>query len=676
MIEISNVNKKYHSKANEEVVAIDGINLKFNHNGLVFILGKSGSGKSTFLNILGGLDSANTSKIFINKKKLNRFDETTCSEYRNTYIGFVFQEYNLLDDLNVYDNIALALQMQNREVDRETVLNILKDVDLEGLEERELDELSGGQKQRVAIARALVKNPEIILADEPTGNLDSETSEQVFELFKRISKDKLIICVSHDAEYAHKYADRIIEISDGKIIRDTNPEVMEDDVQAPDMIRPVLPKSFIYHMSVGNILNNKLRMVVTSVIVAFLMAILTAVYTTLNVSTAVDVDLFKASSMNHLMVMPRNSETRELSTDQLVRIQRVLPDYGANLYKRFNLVKEGQLLNISSLSFGELNKDSLSSENTRLLSESYLDVIKSLPLNFVETSVGSSIYDNLIGAEPKNNHEVVISSYLADLMIQSGYLVDGNLVKFDTYQEVVNSNINLMLGETLVKVVGVLEHQTPILDKETTALNTVYSNIYVQRGFLSSVDFESQLNSYGIYITNYASLPELMHDVKNAGYISLTPIYSGSLENFTRFELSLLISVIVPLIGYLALVFLANYISGSIIYRKKQIGILRAMGNFISNVEHVFRLEAIIVGLIIMVIAYFLTPYFVNIMNFAYMVHFSDSFISFYHYSIFSPGLSNIIEIFLLLSILITMLTFTLTHNINLIDPVDVINGR
>ena len=676
MIEISNVNKKYHSKANEEVVAIDGINLKFNHNGLVFILGKSGSGKSTFLNILGGLDSANTSKIFINKKKLNRFDETTCSEYRNTYIGFVFQEYNLLDDLNVYDNIALALQMQNREVDRETVLNILKDVDLEGLEERELDELSGGQKQRVAIARALVKNPEIILADEPTGNLDSETSEQVFELFKRISKDKLIICVSHDAEYAHKYADRIIEISDGKIIRDTNPEVMEDDVQAPDMIRPVLPKSFIYHMSVGNILNNKLRMVVTSVIVAFLMAILTAVYTTLNVSTAVDVDLFKASSMNHLMVMHRNSETRELSTDQLVRIQRVLPDYGANLYKRFNLVKEGQLLNISSLSFGELNKDSLSSENTRLLSESYLDVIKTLPLNFVETSVGSSIYDNLIGVEPKNNHEVVISSYLADLMIQSGYLVDGNLVKFDTYQEVVNSNINLMLGETLVKVVGVLEHQTPILDKETTALNTVYSNIYVQRGFLSSVDFESQLNSYGIYITNYASLPELMHDVKNAGYISLTPIYSDSLENFTRFELSLLISVIVPLIGYLALVFLANYISGSIIYRKKQIGILRAMGNFISNVEHVFRLEAIIVGLIIMVIAYFLTPYFVNIMNFAYMVHFSDSFISFYHYSIFSPGLSNIIEIFLLLSILITMLTFTLTHNINLIDPVDVINGR
>lgn len=676
MIEISNVNKKYHSKANQEVVAIDGINLKFNHNGLVFILGKSGSGKSTLLNILGGLDSANTSKIFINKKKLNRFDETTCSEYRNTYIGFVFQEYNLLDDLNVYDNIALALQMQNREVDKETVLNILKEVDLEGLEERELDELSGGQKQRVAIARALVKNPEIILADEPTGNLDSETSEQVFELFKRISKEKLIICVSHDAEYAHKYADRIIEISDGKIIRDTNPEVNEDDVQAPEMIRPVLPKSFVYHMSVGNILNNKLRMIVTSVIVAFLMAILTAVYTTLNVSSEVDIDLFKASSMNHLMLQPRNSETRELSETQLIKIQSVLPDYGASLYKRVNLVLDGQILNISNLALGELNESSLASDNTRLLSVSSLDTIKQLPLNFVEVSVGSRIYDGLIGKEPKNNQEIVISSYLADLMIQSGYLKEGKLAKFSSYQDILNQGVDLFIGDKTLQVVGVIEHKTPILDNELTALHTVYSNIYVQRGFITSSGIESQLSNYGVYITSYASLPELMHDIKNAGYINLTPVYSDAFENFTRFELSLLISVVVPLIGYLALVFLANYISSSIIYRKKQIGILRAMGNFISNVEHVFRLEAIIVGLVIMILAYFLTPYFVNIMNFAYMVHFSDSFISFYHYSIFSPGLSNIIEIFLLLSILITVLTFTLTHNINLIDPVDVINGR
>lgn len=676
MIEISNINKKYTSKTNEDVLAIQDVNLKFNTTGLVFILGKSGSGKSTFLNILGGLDSANTSRIFINGKKLNRFNETILSEYRNTYIGFVFQEYNLLDNLNVYDNIALALEMQNKIVDPETVKDILKNVDLEGFEERELDELSGGQKQRVAVARALVKNPEVILADEPTGNLDSETSEQIFNLFKEISKKKLVICVSHDAEYAYKYADRIIEISDGRVIRDTNPEVVEDDSVAPEMIRPVLPKKFVLNMGLGNILNNKLRMIVTSVIVAFLMAILTAVYTTLSVSPNVDMELFKASKMNHLWMTSRNSETILIEGERLVQIQNVLPDYGAEMYKRQALRKGDAFLTVGMLPL-ILDANSLQSQNTRLLDASKVDVIKDLPLNFVEAGAGSSLYDDLMGNEPKNNQEVVISSYLADLFIQSGMMVDGEMQRFESYTDMISKAPVIRLGAYLnLKVVGVMEHGTPILNNETIALETVYSNLYVQRGFLSASNMDPQVMSYGIFVTNVASLPDLMRGVKNAGFINLRPIYSDTLQNFTRFELALLISVIVPLIGYLALVFLANYISSSILYRKKQIGILRALGSFISTIEHIFRLEAIIVGFFIMIMAYFLTPYFVDVMNFAFMVYFKESFISYYHFSVFSMGFGKIVEIFLLLSVLITILTFTLTNNINLIDPVDVINGR
>jgi len=622
MIEISNINKKYTSKNKEDVLAIQDVSLRFNTTGLVFILGKSGSGKSTFLNILGGLDSANTSRIFINGKKLNRFNETILSEYRNTYIGFVFQEYNLLDNLNVYDNIALALEMQNKDVDPETVKDILKKVDLEGFAERELDELSGGQKQRVAVARALVKNPEIILADEPTGNLDSETSEQIFELFKEISKKKLVICVSHDAEYAYKYADRIIEISDGRVIRDTKPEVVEDESIAPEMIRPVLPNKFVLNMGLGNILNNKLRMVVTSVIVAFLMAILTAVYTTLSVSPSVDMEIFKASKMNHLWMTSRNSETILIEGDRLVQIQNVLPDFGALMYKRQALVSDGALLNVSNLPL-ILDASSLKSPLTRLLDANKVDVIKSLPLNFVEAGVGSHLYDDLIGNEPSNNQEVVISSYLADLFIQSGISVDGAIQRFTSYTDLVSKAPVLRLNDDLkLRVVGVMEHETPVLNNETIALETVYSNLYVQRGFLAATKMETQLMSYGIYVTNVASLSDLLRGVKNAGYINLRPIYSDTLQNFTRFELALLISVIVPLIGYLALVFLANYISSSILYRKKQIGILRALGSFISNVEHVFRLEAIIVGFFIMIMAYFLTPYFVDVMNFAFMVYF------------------------------------------------------
>ena len=676
MIEISNINKKYTSKTKEDVLAIQDVNLKFNTTGLVFILGKSGSGKSTFLNILGGLDSANTSRIFLNGKKLNRFNETILSEYRNTYIGFVFQEYNLFDNLNVYDNVALALEMQNKDFDPQTVLDILKKVDLEGFEERELDELSGGQKQRVAVARALVKDPEVILADEPTGNLDSETSEQIFELFKEISKKKLVICVSHDAEYAYKYADRIIEISDGRVIRDTQPEVVEDDAIAPEMIRPVLPNKFVLNMGLGNIMNNKLRMVVTSVIVAFLMAILTAVYTTLSVSPSVDMELFKASKMNHLWMTSRNSETILIEGDRLTQIQNVLPDYGAVMYKRQALMLGDSLLTVSALPVN-IDADSLQSPLTRLLDASKVDVIKALPLNFIEAGVGSHLYDDLIGREPSNNQEVVISSYLADLIIQSGLEVDGSIQSFTSYTDLISKTPVINLGETMnLKVVGVMEHETPVLNNETIALETVYSNLYVQRGFLAASNMEHQLMSYGIYVTNVASLPDLLKSVKNAGYINLRPIYSDTLQNFTRFELALLISVIVPLIGYLALVFLANYISSSILYRKKQIGILRALGSFISNVEHVFRLEAIIVGFFIMIMAYFLTPYFVDVMNFAFMVYFKESFISLYHFSVFSMGIGKIVEIFLLLSVLITILTFTLTNNINLIDPVDVINGR
>ena len=676
MIEISNINKKYTSKSKEDVLAIQDVNLKFKTTGFVFLLGKSGSGKSTFLNILGGLDSANTSKIKINGKKLNRFNETILSEYRNTYIGFVFQEYNLLDNLNVFDNVALALEMQNKVVDPQTVLDILKKVDLEGFEERELDELSGGQKQRVAVARALVKNPEIILADEPTGNLDSETSEQIFNLLKEISKKKLVICVSHDAEYAYKYADRIIEISDGKVIRDTSPDVEEDDSIAPEMIRPVLPNKFVLNMGLGNILNNKMRMIVTSVIVAFLMAILTAVYTTLSVSPSVDMEIFKASKMNHLWMTSRNSETILIEGDRLVQIQNVLPDYGAVMYKRQAMIVDGNLLTLNNLPI-VLNEDSLQSPLTRLLDSSKLDMIKSLPLNFVETGVGSKLYDDLIGNEPRNNQEVVISSYLADLFIQSGHKLNGQMQKYTSYTDLLAKAPVIPLNDQInLKVVGIMEHATPVLNNETIALETVYSNVYVQRGFLASSSIEYQVMSYGIFVSNVASLPELLKEVKNAGYINLRPIYSDNLQNFTRFELALLISVIVPLIGYLALVFLANYISSSILYRKKQIGILRALGSFISNVEHVFRLEAIIVGLFIMIMAYFLTPYFVDVMNFAFMVYFKESFISFYHFSVFSMGVGKIVEIFLLLSVLITILTFTLTNNINLIDPVDVINGR
>ncbi len=220
MLETIDLVKIYKPKKGVPVTALDKVSLKFDDKGMVFLLGKSGSGKSTLLNLLGGLDSYNSGEIIIKGVSSKKFKQSHFDSYRNTYVGFIFQEYNVLDEFTVGANIALAIELQNRKATDSEINAILKEVDLEGFGDRKPNELSGGQKQRVAIARALVKNPEIIMADEPSGALDSNTGKQIFETLKKLSKEKLVIVVSHDREFAEQYADRIIELSDGKVISD------------------------------------------------------------------------------------------------------------------------------------------------------------------------------------------------------------------------------------------------------------------------------------------------------------------------------------------------------------------------------------------------------------------------------------------------------------------------
>ena len=189
-LEVKNLKKAYKIKKADPVMALDGVSLTFPEKGLVFILGKSGSGKSTLLNVMGGLDTADSGEIIINGKSSKDFESSELDSYRNTYLGFIFQEYNILNDFTVRDNIALALELQHKKADDEAINNILQEVDLTGFAKRKPNELSGGQKQRVAIARALVKNPKILFADEPTGALDSATGLAVFETLKKLSKTR------------------------------------------------------------------------------------------------------------------------------------------------------------------------------------------------------------------------------------------------------------------------------------------------------------------------------------------------------------------------------------------------------------------------------------------------------------------------------------------------------
>lgn len=219
MIELKNATKLYKSKHRGECLAVDHLSFSLPDRGLVFILGKSGSGKSTLLNLIGGLDGLTEGEILVDGNPFSRFSPAEQDHYRNLYVGFVFQDFCLLDGLTVADNVRLSNDLLGTDNDA-AVDECLAAVGLSEHGKRYPRELSGGQCQRVAIARALVKSPRLILADEPTGNLDSKTAAQILTLLQKLSRDRLVLIVSHNASDAARYGDRIIELSDGCIIRD------------------------------------------------------------------------------------------------------------------------------------------------------------------------------------------------------------------------------------------------------------------------------------------------------------------------------------------------------------------------------------------------------------------------------------------------------------------------
>lgn len=221
MIRINQVSKTYKTGQNVAIKALNHVSVDLPNTGLIFIVGKSGSGKSTLLNILAGLDKPDSGDIIIEGHSSRAFNQADFDSYRNTVVGFVFQEYNLIDTFNVLENIRLSLSLQGKTATIDAVGDCLKEVDLEGYEQRQINELSGGQKQRVAIARAIIKHPKILIADEPTGALDSDTGKMIFETLKKLSTNRLVLVVSHDLLSAKTYADRIIELKDGMVIKDT-----------------------------------------------------------------------------------------------------------------------------------------------------------------------------------------------------------------------------------------------------------------------------------------------------------------------------------------------------------------------------------------------------------------------------------------------------------------------
>ena len=267
MLKLKNIKKTYVS-GDEKVEALKGINIEFRESEFVSILGQSGCGKTTLLNIIGGLDRYTSGDLIINGKSTKDFKDRDWDAYRNYSVGFVFQSYNLIGHQTVLSNVELALTISgvSRKERKQRAIKALEEVGLKEQIHKKPNQLSGGQMQRVAIARALVNNPDIILADEPTGALDTKTSVQVMEILKKISKDKLIIMVTHNPELAEKYSSRIIKILDGKITDDSDPIEHQKEEKQQDTKKKRTSMKFLtaLRLSLNNLMTKKGRTILTS----------------------------------------------------------------------------------------------------------------------------------------------------------------------------------------------------------------------------------------------------------------------------------------------------------------------------------------------------------------------------------------------------------------------------
>ena len=486
MIRFINVSKEYKSKKGKITNALTDININLNDKGLIFIIGKSGSGKSTLLNILGGLDSKTSGKIYIDNKDIDSFKEKDFDSYRNTYIGFIFQDFNLLEEYNVFDNVMLAAKLLRKKVNKEEILNLLERLDLKGLEYRNINELSGGQKQRVGIARALIKNPKIILADEPTGNLDSHSSLEIFKLLKEISKEKLVIVVSHDLENANTFADKILELQDGKAIKNDLTEDTKDN-NTFSLTKSKLPFKECLHFAFTSLKSNKIKLFFT-----IILTMISLVFMGISVNSFLyNKGTFMAGVMKdndeYIFDIYKNDTDyygggdyiAPLSNEDQEKIKKDLKTTLNPIYTLYDHSRELSIQYGTVIDVGE-DKD-----------------FKMRPLWFKVIDVNDDkIIPNLVGKAPSKSNEIVIHKYVAEYILKYGVKTsDGSIYKPNSLDELIISNREIMLGDNPVKITGYVN-----LDNEDVINH--YSYIYT-KGFVDNVILNTDQEEI---LTNYTHL--------------------------------------------------------------------------------------------------------------------------------------------------------------------------
>lgn len=386
MLQIKNLNKRY-KVADYKVEALKNVNLSFRKNEFVSVLGPSGSGKTTLLNIIGGLDRYDSGELIINGRQTKEFKEKDWNVYRNHRIGFVFQSYNLIPHQTVLSNVELALTIAglSKEERIEKAKSALDKVGLSDQYYKKPNQLSGGQSQRVAIARALVNDPEILLADEPTGALDTVTSKQIMDLIKEIASDRLVIMVTHNPELAEEYSTRIINLLDGEVIDDSNPyksktKILKEKTKEPE--RAKMSWWTTFKLSIQNLLSKKNRSILTSIASS-----IGIIGISLVLSLSFGVQLFIKNTQED-MLSGNPILIEESAFDMEAIMQGMSPIDKQEIIKEAGYVNVDEMIEIIAKRSKETN--GMFVENT--ITEEYINYLKELP----EEDVAAIFFDRQI----------------------------------------------------------------------------------------------------------------------------------------------------------------------------------------------------------------------------------------------------------------------------------------
>ena len=586
LLKLKNVNKNYKISSNQNFQALKDINVDFNNGELVSIIGESGSGKSTLMNLIGGLDSQFDGEILLNGKDIGKFSEKELDNYRKSKIGFVFQSCNLIPHLSILDNVTIALTLFN--VNKEERIlkatNALKQVGLESHMNKRPNQLSGGQKQRVAIARALINDPEIILADEPTGALDSETTEQVLNIIKGIAaKGKLVIMVTHSERVA-AHSSRIIKILDGKIIEDISNNCINEIAETKDINQANDPaesnpkKNLSFFSAIKLASHNMKQKLKRNILVSLGVSIgIMSLIIMLSLGNGIKAYFSSMidSFMNPLVVevnMPSEIDSNDPSAAMKVMMGE-------------------------KISFKDENIDELSKINGVTNLEKGFTYVTMPGTNFLKSKDKECDLMALMST----------SSTLTDKNIEKGSMPGKNEI-------LVNKLVVDKLGEDII---GQTVSLSAVIEGKVVKGDFVVSGIYtagdnnsmadgMELAYVNYDDIEAILNN-----NDESLIPNVVYlvadnedDASNIKKITSDLGYGGSTAEAMGDQMLTMLNVLtavttgiaaISLVVYSIMILVVLYIS--VVERTKEIGLLRAIGARSKDIKRIFVSEAFLIGI-------------------------------------------------------------------------------